>query len=599
MASPIEDYALLGDARGAALVDHTGNIDWLAVPHFGSPACFAALLGEPEHGHWRLAPRGTPSTVERRYLDGTLVLETAYTTGEGTVAVIDALVPDVERPTLVRVVEGRSGRVTMDLALRIRFDYGAIIPWVRRLGGRRLIAVGGPDALVVDTPVELRGVDHATGSTFTVGPGDRVPFTLQWYPSHLDPPAPLDAGGVLDDAIAWWREWSAGTTYTGAYAADVAESVRVLKALTHRPTGGFVAAATTSLPELIGGGRNWDYRFCWLRDSTFSLSAMLLTGHEQEAAAWRDWLLRAVAGDPSCLQIMYDTDGRRRLTELELGWLPGYEGSAPVRIGNGASGQFQLDVYGEVMDTIHLARREGLPPDEEAWHIQKVLLEFLEGNWNQPDDGIWEVRGPRQQFTHSKVMAWVAADRAVRAVEQSGLDGPVERWRALRDDIRTDVLANGVDDRGVFVQAYGSTALDASVLVVPLVGFLPPEDERVRATAEAIERELTEDGLVLRYHPDGGADDGLAGGEGTFLLCSFWLADNLALIGRHDDACALYERLLGLRNDVGLLSEEYDVTDDRMLGNFPQAFSHLAVVNTAMNLCKRTVGPVDRRRDPG
>jgi GH15 family glucan-1,4-alpha-glucosidase len=599
MASPIEDYALLGDARGAALVDRTGSIDWLALPDFGSPASFAALLGRPEHGHWRLVPRGDVSSIDRRYRNGTLVLETEYTTAEGTVTVVDCLAPGTESPTLVRLVEGREGRVTMDLTLRIRFDYGAIIPWVRRISGRRLLAIAGPDAIVVDTPVELRGADTATVATFTVGPGDHVPFTLQWYPSHHATPAPRDAVTTIDQATAWWRDWSGRTTYAGAYADDVARSLPVLKALTHEPTGGIVAAATTSLPELVGGGRNWDYRFCWLRDATFTLSALLLAGHEKEAAAWRDWLLRAVAGDPSCLQIMYDTDGRRRLTEIELGWLPGYQGSAPVRIGNGASNQFQLDVYGEVMDTIQLARREGLAPDDEAWNIQRALLDFLEGSWNEPDDGIWEVRGPRQHFTHSRVMAWVAADRAVRAVEQAGLDGPVDQWRRLRREIHDDVLRNGVDERGVFVQHYDTTALDASLLVVPLVGFLPSDDDRVRATAEAIERELTEDGLVLRYRTEGaGADDGLDGGEGTFLLCSFWLADNLALIGRHDDATALYERLLGLRNDVGLLSEEYDVIERRLLGNFPQAFSHVAIVNTAMNLCRHTVGPADRRRSP-
>ena len=597
MASPIEDYALLGDARGAALVDRTGSIDWLAVPDFDSPASFAALLGTEHNGNWLLAPAGAVTAVDRRYLDGTLVLETVYTTPEGTIAVIDCLSPTTTDPTLIRVVEGRQGRVTVDCALRIRFDYGSIVPWVRKLDGR-LLAVGGPDGLVLDTPVELIGQDHRSTATFSVRPGERVPFALRWFSADRGPPDPVDADGTLSRAVTWWREWSAGTSYAGANHEDVASSVRVLKALTHRPTGGIVAAATTSLPELVGGGRNWDYRFCWLRDSTFTLTALLLAGHDEEAAAWRDWLLRAIAGDPARLQIMYGTDGRRRLTELELAWLPGYEGSAPVRIGNGASGQFQLDVYGEVMDTIDLARREGLAPDHDAWHIQQALLDFLEGHWQDPDDGIWEVRGPRRHFTHSRVMAWVAADRAVRAVEQVGMDGPVDRWRRLRDDIHADVLRNGVDERGVFVQHDDTTALDASLLVVPLVGFLPPTDPRVRVTAEAIERELTEDGLVLRYRQGHAADDGLAGDEGAFLLSSFWLADNLALIGRGADARALYDRLLGLRNDVGLLSEEYDVTNDRMLGNFPQAFSHVAIVNTAMNLCDQTVGPAERRATP-
>lgn len=595
MASPIEDYALLGDARGAALVDRTGSIDWLAVPDFESPASFAALLGTEHNGHWRLAPAGDVISVNRQYLDGTLLLETEYETAEGTVAVIDCLTPCTRNPTLIRVVEGRRGRVTMDVLLRIRFDYGSIVPWVRRVDGR-LLAVGGPDGLVMDTPVSLHGEDHSSRATFAVDAGERVPFTLAWFGSHQDPPDPVDVDWSLRKATDWWLDWSAQTTYDGAYADDVAQSVRVLKALTHEPTGGIVAAPTTSLPELVGGARNWDYRFCWLRDSTFTLTALLLAGHEEEAAAWRDWLVRVVAGDPARLQIMYGTHGRRRLTELELDWLPGYADSAPVRVGNGASGQFQLDVYGEVMDTIHLARREGLAPDDDAWHIQGELLEFLEGHWNDPDDGIWEVRGPRQHFTHSRVMAWVAADRAVKAVEQSGLEGPVDHWRRLRDEIHDDVLRNGVDDRGVFVQHYDTTALDASLLLVPLVGFLPPADERVRATAEAIERELTEDGLVLRYRPDDAANDGLEGGEGAFLLCSFWLADNLALLGRQGDAKVLYERLLGLRNDVGLLSEEYDVAAGRMLGNFPQAFSHVAMVNTAMNLCAQTVGPAERRR---
>jgi GH15 family glucan-1,4-alpha-glucosidase len=594
MAAPLEDYALLGDTETAALVAKDGSIDWLTFPRFDSPACFAALLGTEDHGRWQIAPASPIRRVSRRYRSG-LVLETEWETDEGVVALIDGMPIRDERPDLIRIVEGRQGRVPMQLDLRVRFDYGSTVPWVRTIEDRWR-AVAGPDALVLTTPVRLRGVDRHTETRFSVGPGDRVPFELQWHPSHRAPPKPTDPFRSIEQTERWWEEWIERCTYSHQWDEAVHRSLIVLKGLTYHPTGGIVAAATTSLPETLGGDRNWDYRCCWLRDATFTLLTLLEAGYTDEARAWRDWLLRAVAGDPGTLQIMYGPAGERRLEERELQWLPGYEGSRPVRVGNAAYGQFQIDVWGEVMDALWVARRSGLPVDEDAWRLQQALLEHLEGTWREPDEGIWEVRGPRRHFTHSKLMAWVAFDRAVRSVESLGLDGPVERWLAQRDEIHAEVCANGVDDRGAFVQSYGSGDLDASLLMMPLVGFLPPSDPRVKATVDAVATELTDDaGFVWRYRPKAELD-GLGSDEGAFLLCSFWLADCLALMGRHGEAEALFERLLALRNDVGLLSEQYDTGRGRLLGNMPQAFSHVALVDTASNLCDVTAGAANERR---
>ncbi len=582
MACRIEDYALLSDTQTAALVGTDGSIDWLCFPRFDSPACFAALLGTPDNGRWQLAPVAPVRRVERRYRGDSLVLETVFHTDDGSVAVIDCLPPRDGRLDLIRVVEGRSGTVPMRHHLTVRFDYGSIVPWVHRVAGG-LVAVAGPEALRFTTPIDVHGEGYATVGTFTVRAGDRVPFNLTWFPSDETPPLPIDAVTAVATTEEWWQSWVAACSYQGDYADIVRSSLVVLKGLTHAPTGGLVAAATASLPEEIGGSRNWDYRYCWLRDATFSLMALLNAGFTSEASAWRDWLLRAVAGRPDQLQIMYGPGGERRLTELELDWLPGYEGSSPVRIGNAAHGQFQLDVYGELFDALHQARLLGLPEDPQAWRLQQNLLTFVADHWRDADDGIWEVRGGRRDFTHSKVMAWVAVDRAVRTVEQLGADGPVDDWKRLRAEIHADVLAHGVDHRGAFVQSYGSTSLDASLLLVPLVGFLPAHDPRVRATVAAIEAELCDGGFVHRYDTSAGTD-GVAGDEGAFLMCSFWLADNYALHGRLQEATDLYERLLDLRNDVGLLAEEYDPRAKRMLGNFPQAFSHVSLVNTAGTL---------------
>jgi len=591
--SRIEDYAMLGDTETAALVGRDGSIDWLCTPRFDSPACFAALLGSAENGRWQIAPAVPVQRVERAYRPATLILETTFHTAEGVVTLVDFMVPRDDRPNVIRLVQGRSGRVPMVMDLRMRFDYGSIVPWVRQDGGR-LLAVAGPEGLCLDTPVETHGMDHRTEARFAVAAGETVPFELATFPSHL-PPAPApEFHAALDYTERWWQGWSARNTYTGPWSEAVRDSLAVLKGLTYGPTGGLVAASTTSLPEDLGGVRNWDYRYCWLRDATFTLMTLLSAGYVEEASAWREWLMRAAAGEPDKLQIMYGVAGERRLTEFEVPWLAGHEGSQPVRVGNAASSQFQLDVYGEVMDASHQARVAGLHEGHESWELQKVLMDYLEGAWTVPDEGIWEVRGGRQHFTHSKVMAWVAADRATLAVERFGLDGPVDRWRALRDEIQRDVLERGVRADGAFTQAYGSDTLDASLLMVPLVGFLPADDPRVRATVEAVERELTHDGFVLRYRTEH-TDDGLAGGEGAFLLCTFWLADCLELLGRGDDARALYERLLSLRNDVGLLSEEYDPSSGRLLGNFPQAFSHVAIVNTAMTLGAEQRGATGRR----
>lgn len=588
----IEDYALLSDCRSAALVSKNGSIDWLCLPRFDSAACFASLLGTQDDGHWSLAPVDAFRS-ERRYLEGSLVLETIHSTGSGEVAVVDALIPVGDVHRLVRRVECRRGSVAMRTELRVRFDYGKIVPWVTRIEGG-ICAIAGPEALVLRTPVALRGEGQATIGEFTLDAGAEVTFDLAWYESHLSRPEPLNVKGALSAAVDWWTDWSSRLSYSGKYRDEVHQSLTVLKGLSHAPTGSFVAAPTTSLPEWIGGSRNWDYRYCWLRDATFTLLALLKAGCVGDAQAWRDWLVRAVAGDPSQLQIMYGIAGERRLPELELPWLQGFEGSTPVRVGNGAADQLQIDVFGEVMDAMYQARVNGLAPDENAWRVQEAMLEWLEGNWDQPDEGIWEVRGDRARFTHSRVMSWVAFDRAAKTVETLDANADADRWKALRDVVHADVCQRGVDDRGVFTQAYGRSALDASTLVIPLVGFLPATDERVVATVEAIQRELTTDGLVERYAADLG-DDGVGGKEGTFLLCSFWLVDCLAMMGRHDEATALYERLLGLRNDVGLLSEEYDPVAGRQLGNFPQAFSHISLANSAMTLCPDNVGPSEQR----
>jgi GH15 family glucan-1,4-alpha-glucosidase len=593
--SRIEDYALIGDCETAALVARDGSIDWMCVPRFDSPACFAALLGTPENGRWLLAPSGGVREVRRRYRTGTLVLETDYDTGDGAVTIVDCMPIRDARVDVVRVVMGRRGRVPIRTELIIRFDYGSTVPFVRRLDGG-LAAIAGPDALVLRTPVEVRGEDFKSVAEFAVSEGECTPFVLTWYPSHTSQPPAIDAERALADTERWWCEWTGNCTWKGGWHDAVLRSLITLKALTHAPTGGMVAAATTSLPEQIGGVRNWDYRYCWLRDATFTLYALLISGYHDEARAWRDWLLRAVAGRPSDLQILYGVAGERRLTEVQVDWLLGYEGR-PVRVGNAASQQLQLDVYGEVMDTMHVARRSGVEPDEAAWNLERALLDFMESAWDRPDNGIWEVRGPRRHFTHSRVMAWVAMDRAVKAVERFGLDGPVDRWRRVRAAIHEQVCREGFDpERGAFVQFYGSEALDASLLMIPLVGFLPATDARVRGTVEAIERELMVDGLVVRYSSSPEVE-GLPPGEGVFLPCSFWLADNLAMLGRTTAARALFERLLALCNDVGLLSEEYDPRTNRLLGNFPQAFTHVALVNTARNL-SGWGGPAEHRGNP-
>jgi GH15 family glucan-1,4-alpha-glucosidase len=591
----IEDYGLIGDLQTAALVSRDGSIDWLCLPRFDSGACFAALLGDEDDGRWLLAPVDS-GTATRRYLHDTLVLETTWTTDEGSVRVLDFMPPRDGSPEIFRIVEGLGGRVRMRSELVIRFDYGSVVPWVRHIDDAR-IAVAGPDALSFRTPAPTRGEDMRTVSEIVVDEGERVPFALTWFPSHRDTPPPSDAEQSLADTESFWREWN------GRRVLDLPErwvdilhrSLMTLKALTYAPTGGIVAAPTTSLPEWIGGVRNWDYRYCWLRDATLTLLALLNAGHVHEAEQWRHWLLRAVAGDPADLQIMYGVAGERRLTEFELPWLAGYEGSAPVRVGNAASEQLQIDVYGEVMDALYQARVHGLEIEQQAWRLQKTLLSYLEKAWRQPDEGIWEIRGERRHFVHSKVMAWVAFDRAVRTVETQGLDGPVDRWRAERDEIHAEVCAQGFDAaRGTFTQSYGAPALDASLLLIPLVGFLPGSDPRVRGTVEAIERELVEEGLVLRYRTLDGVD-GLPPGEGVFLPCSFWLVDCLELLGRHDDAHALLERLLGLTNDLGLISEEYDPKAGRLLGNFPQAFTHLALVNSVFNVAPHLPSPMQRR----
>jgi GH15 family glucan-1,4-alpha-glucosidase len=581
----IEDYALIGDLQTAALVARDGSIDWCCFPRFDSGACFAALLGTPDHGRWLVAPGVPVARSTRRYRHDTLVLDTLHETEEGSVRVIDFMPPRGELPDIVRIVEGVEGTVPMRSELVIRFDYGQIVPWVRRLDHAR-VAVAGPDALCFRTAADVHGENMTTISEFPLAAGDRVPFVLTWFPSHAEVPDPIDPEQALEDTESYWHEWASGCKHHGQYHEEIHASLRLLKALTYAPTGGIVAAPTTSLPEWIGSVRNWDYRFCWLRDATLTLVAMLQSGYKDEAFAWRKWLLRAVAGDPADVQIMYGLGGERRLDEQELDWLPGYEGSLPVRTGNAASKQLQLDVYGSVLDALYQARAHGVPPDDNAWSLLRQLLSWLEDGWRLEDSGIWEVRGPARHFTHSKVMSWVAFDRAVRLHTEFGRDGPVERWTTLRGEIHAEVLSRGWDDgRQAFVRSYGSQELDASVLVIPLVGFLPATDPRVVSTVEAIRQELTRDGLVRRYVTDEDGDvDGLPEGEGVFLACSFWLVEVLALQGRRDEARELFERLLTLRNDVGLLAEEYDPRSGRQLGNFPQAFTHLALAEAALAL---------------
>ncbi len=583
----IEDYGLIGDLQTAALVGVDGSIDWLCLPRFDSGACFAALLGDEHNGRWRLAPDCKIERVDRRYRDRTFVHELDFHTEHGSVRVLDFMPPRGTDPDVVRIVEGLEGNVPMRMELVLRFDYGSIVPWVRRLDDDTRVAVAGPDAVAIRTPVPLRGENLSTVAEFTISPGERIPFVLTWFPSHLEPPRAITPEHALDDTCSFWNEWLHTCSYGGRYAEAVFRSLMVLKALTYAPTGGLVAAPTTSLPEQIGGVRNWDYRYCWLRDASFALAALIGNGFVEEAGAWRSWLLRAVAGDPDDLQIMYGPAGERRLIELELDWLAGYEGSTPVRVGNGASTQFQLDVYGEMLDVLYQARSRGVAADDTAWALVRHLLASLDRRWHEPDEGIWEVRGPKRHFTHSKVMAWVAFDRGIRLIEELGRDGPVERWREVREEIRAEVLERGFDDElGSFVQSYGSKRLDASLLTIPLYGFLPPDDPRVRGTLEAVRRDLLVDGFVQRYRHDeeGEAVDGLPPGEGAFFLCSFWFVDNLILVGEPEEAAAMFERLLSLRNELGLLAEEYDPGLGRLVGNFPQAFSHIGLVNTALRL---------------
>ncbi|WP_184503122.1 glycoside hydrolase family 15 protein [Streptomyces botrytidirepellens] len=591
MAGRIEDYALIGDMQTAALVCKDGTVDWLCLPRFDSHAVFAGLLGTEEHGFWRLGPAHAgsepPVADRRRYRGDSLVLESEWDTPRGTVRVIDFMPPRDGAPQLVRIVEGVSGRVPVRSSLRMRFSYGWVVPWVHRVDSRT-VAVAGPDSVWLDTEVDTFGKDLTTYSDFTVAPGERIAFTISWQPSHKEPPALPEPEGALEATEAFWREWVEHCTYHGPYRDAVVRSLITLKALTYAPTGGIVAAPTTSLPEDIGGVRNWDYRFTWLRDAAITLSSLLRTGYREEARAWREWLLRAVAGDPENLQIMYGIAGERELSEAELTWLPGYENSQPVRVGNGAAGQLQLDVYGEVTEALHLAHMTGLARNDYASVLQLKLIRYLEEHWDEPDEGIWEVRGPRRHFVHSKVMAWVAVDRTVKLIESGDVDGPLDRWRDLRDEIHRDVCEKGYDaERNTFTQSYGSKELDASLLLIPQMGFLPPDDKRVIGTIEAIQRELsTSDGFVMRY-PTAGEDagvDGLEGDEGAFLACSFWLADDLAMIGRVDEARRLFEKLLALRNDLGLLAEEWDAHLQRQVGNFPQAFSHVPLIDTALRL---------------
>ncbi|WP_330238262.1 glycoside hydrolase family 15 protein [Streptomyces sp. NBC_00525] len=600
MTPRIEDYALIGDLQTAALVGKNGSVDWLCLPRFDSGACFAALLGDEDNGHWRIAPKGADVCTRRAYAGESLVLETYWETRTGTVKVIDFMPQRDKEPDVMRIVEGVSGTVDMSSVIRLRFDFGSIVPWMRRSDGHR-VAVAGPDSawLRSEPPVKTWGQQFSTCSSFSVSAGEKVAFVLTWHPSHSPRPKRVDPFEALENTLSDWAQWSSRCKYEGPYREAVVRSLITLKALTFGPTGGIVAAPTTSLPEEIGGVRNWDYRFCWLRDSTLTLGALISAGYLEEAAAWRDWLLRAVAGDPADLQIMYGLAGERRLPESELHWLRGYENSAPVRIGNAAVRQRQLDVYGEVIDSLRLARDAGLDDKPHAWSLQLSLLGFLESTWREPDEGLWEIRGQRRHFVHSKVMAWVAADRAVRSLEEDPtLAGDADRWRAMRDAVHREVCEKGYDPvRNTFTQSYGSRELDAATLLIARTGFLPPDDPRVIGTVDAVREELGSGGLVRRYSTDGRSIDGLPGGEGAFLACSFWLADALRLTGRTEEATELFERLLALRNDVGLLAEEYDTAAGRQLGNFPQAFSHIGLVGTAVALAEAR--PAEERAAEG
>ncbi|HEY8904178.1 MAG TPA: glycoside hydrolase family 15 protein [Chthoniobacterales bacterium] len=581
----IEDYGIVGNLESAAVVGRDGSIDWLCLPRFDSGAFFAALLGDEKNGCWRLCPSGEGWKSSQAYRGETLVLETTFTLDGAKARVIDFMPPRHDPPTLIRIVEGIEGTVEFCTELIMRFDYGRIRPWARRKSDG-LLAVAGADALQVYSDALLHGKDFTTVADFRVESGQRVAFSMAWHRSCEAPPPRADEAALLAATEAYWKDWCSHCNYQGEWRSLVMRSLITLKALTYESAGGVLAAATTSLPEQIGGYRNWDYRYCWLRDSTFTLMALMSAGYTEEAGAWRDWLLRAVAGDPSELQIMYGPEGERRLDEYEIGWLAGYERSQPVRVGNAAAGQLQLDVYGELLDSIHQATCAGLPPEPYAWKVQRALIGYLEKNWRQPDRGIWEVRGPQRHFVHSKVMAWVAFDRAIKSVEKFGVEGSPDRWAAIRQEIHDQVCREGFHPgRKAFTQSYGSEKLDASVLLIPLVGFLPPEDPRVRSTVEAIEHDLVVDGFVIRYHRDPSEHVGeLAAGEGSFLACSFWLADNYVLLGRMDDARALFQRLLSVCNPLGLLAEQYDPKAGRQLGNFPQAFSHVGLINTAHNI---------------
>ncbi len=597
MTLPLEDYALIGDTHTAALVGRNGSIDWLCLPRFDSGACFAALLGDESHGRWLLCPAEGFRT-RRGYRQDTLVLDTEHAVDGGSVRVTDFMTPRRAQARVVRVVEGLEGVVPMRSELHLRFDYGLAVPWLRP-GSHRVSAVAGPDAVELHADVPTDVTTGTLKSEFRVRAGERYAFVLTWHRSHEPAPPNTDAWAALRSTVRFWREWTARCEYQGEWRDAVIRSLITLKALTYRPTGGMVAAPTTSLPEEIGGARNWDYRFCWLRDATFTLYSMLMAGYDAEAEAWREWLLRAVAGDPRDLRIMYGLAGERRFPEIELEWLPGYESSLPVRVGNDASRQFQLDVYGEVLDLLHQSSVEGLPHESNAWEMERRIMDVLESSWREPDEGIWEVRGGRRHFVHSKMMAWVGVDRAIRDVELFGFEGPVDRWRALRETIHEEVCREGFnDDLGAFTQSYGSTELDAAILMGPLVGFLPATDTRMMGTIEAIRTRLMSGGFVHRYDTDSSVD-GMAGGEGAFLPCTCWLADCLALQGRDAEARELFERVLSVRNDVGLLSEEYDTVRRRLVGNFPQAFSHVSLIGTARNLSRGVVGPAERRRRQG
>lgn len=598
MALPIEQYGMIGDCHTAALVGSDGSIDWLCFPMFDSPACFAALLGNSKNGRWLLAPADPPKKVTRRYRGDSLILETEYETETGAVTVIDCMPPRTSEPDLVRLVVGKRGSVKMRMELVIRFDYGWVVPWVQQTKDG-IQAIAGPDTLVLSTPIELRGEEMTTVADFAVSAGERVPFTLLWHASHEATPTIPDAEEAIRTTEAWWKEWSSQCRFKGKWRDAVMRSLVVLKGLTFAPTGGIVAAPTMSLPEKIGGRKNWDYRYCWLRDSTFTVYALLNAGYQLEAKEFRDWLVRAVAGLPDELQIAYNILGVRRLTELELDWLSGYESSKPVRVGNAAWNQFQLDVYGEVLDMMYLSRRRGLPESDAAWQVEKAILKFLEDAWQRPDDGIWETRGPRTPITHSRVMAWVAFDRAVKSVEHYGCDGPADKWRAIRDRIHAEVCEQGFNPKlNSFVQTYGSDQLDGSLLMIPLVGFLEKDDPRLKGTVEAIQNEMMYGGFVYR-HPSPTGVEGLPEREGSFLVCSFWMVDCLELLGRHEEAVELFERLLSVRNDLGLLAEQYDPVARRQLGNFPQGFSHIGVVNSARNLTAEHGPAKDRHQSSG